>query len=65
MTALKMIFAVVGTLFFLGLFSVGINTADHQGNASQTCISETNTQDISLIDFNCITAKNTQSNGKG
>jgi hypothetical protein len=65
MTALKMIFAVVGTLFFLGLFSVGINTADHQGTASRVCEAETNQQEISLIDFNCITAKNTQSNGKG
>lgn len=65
MTALKMIFAVVGTLFFLGLFSAGFNNADHQGTASKTCQSEANTQEISLIDFNCTTAKNNQSNGKG
>ncbi len=65
MTTLKMIFAVVGSLIFLGLFSAGFSTAQNQEMASRVCESSTNTQEISLISLTCITTSNTQSIGKG
>ena len=65
MTALKMIFAVVGSLIFIGIFSVGLNTPNNQEMASKSCKSKTNNQNISLVNMSCLTAKNTQTIGKG
>jgi hypothetical protein len=65
MTTLKMIFAVVGSLIFLGLFSAGFSTAQSQEITSTGCETKTNTQEISLVSLTCITATNTSSIGKG
>jgi hypothetical protein len=62
MTTLKMVFAVVGSLIFLGLFSAGFSTAQSQEMTSKRCESNTNTQEISL---KSLSARNTQSIGKG
>ncbi|NQZ89932.1 MAG: hypothetical protein HRT54_20370 [Colwellia sp.] len=65
MTTFKMIFAVVGSLIFLGLFSAGFSSAQNQEMPSMVCESKTNTQEISLISLTCITTSNNQSIGKG
>ncbi|MFT5294817.1 MAG: hypothetical protein ACI9YH_000827 [Colwellia sp.] len=65
MTTLKMIFAVVGSLIFLGLFSAGFSTAQSQEMTSKRCESNISTQEASLINLTCLTARNTQSIGKG
>ena len=62
MTTLKMIIAVVGTLVFLGLFSVA---AHHQGITSKTCTSKSDFQEMYSINFTCLATKNTQANKKG
>jgi hypothetical protein len=65
MTTLKMIFAGVGSLIFLGLFSAGFSTAQNQEITIIGCESNTNMQEVSLINLTSLTAKNTQSVGKG
>jgi hypothetical protein len=56
---------VLGSLIFLGLFSAGFSTAQNQEMTSIACESSTNTQKINLINLTCLTAKNSQSIGKG
>jgi hypothetical protein len=65
MTALKMIFAVVGSLIFLGIFSLGLDTPHNQEIASNSCASKTNNQRVSLIKMTCLTANHTQIIVKG
>jgi hypothetical protein len=65
MTTLKMIFAVVGSLIFLGLFSAGFSTAQNQDMSSNGCESKSNKQKVNLINLKPLTTKNTQSIGKG
>ena len=65
MTTLKMIFAVVGSLIFLGLFSTGFSTAQNQDMSSNGCESKINKQKVNLINLKPLTTKNTQSIGKG
>lgn len=65
MTTLKMIFAVVGSLIFLGLFSAGFSNAQNQEMTSSGCESNISTQEASVISLTCVTARNTQSLGKG
>jgi hypothetical protein len=65
MTTLKMIFAVVGSLIFLGLFSAGFSTAQNQDMSSNGCESKINKQKVNLINLKPLTTKNTQSIGKG
>jgi hypothetical protein len=65
MTTLKMIIAVLGSLIFLGIFSAGFNTAQHQETTAESCTSSTNIQEVSLVNFTCLTAKNTHSARKG
>jgi len=62
MTTLKMIIAVLGSLFFLGLFAVGFNTTHHQEMATKTCESSSEIQEVS---FTCLASKNTQFIVKG
>jgi hypothetical protein len=65
MTALKMIFAVVGSLIFLGIFSLGLDTTHNEEIASNSCESKTNNQKVSLIKMTCLTANHTQIIVKG
>lgn len=51
MTSIKMIIAVVGSLIFLGIFSAGFSSADHQAMAQKACSS--NVQDVNTISFTC------------
>lgn len=65
MTTLKMIFAGVGSLIFLGLFSAGFSTAQNQEITSNVCEINAKKQEVNLINLTSLTAKNTQSIGKG
>ena len=62
MTTLKMIISVLGTLIFLGIFSV---TAHHQGISLKTCASISHTQNTNSVNFTCLTTSNTQAEKKG
>jgi site-specific DNA-cytosine methylase len=65
MTTLKMIFAGIGALIFLGLFAAGFNTANHQEISLKACGSIAKTQDVNLVIFTCLAAQHTQSIRKG
>jgi hypothetical protein len=62
MTTLKMIIAVVGSLVFLGIFSVA---SDPQVMAFKSCNSETNTQIVSSLSLTCAATNNTLIAKKG
>jgi len=53
-----MIIAVVGSLIFLGIFSAGFSSADHQAMAQKACSS--NVQDVNTISFTCFDQQTTE-----